>query len=105
MTDDQVDTVTATAVTPRQRVIVGLVGVYAVRTNPLRNLVLDDVDLPRRRIRIAGTVHQLTEFTHEVLTDWLTYRRHRWPGTSNPHVIVSTDSVLRTSPVTDHHLT
>ncbi len=105
MTDDQVDAVTAMAVTPMQRVIVGLVAVYAVRANPLRNLVLDDVDLSRRRIRIGGTVHQLTEFTHDVLTDWLTYRQHRWPGTLNPHVIVSTDSVFGTSPVTDHHLT
>ncbi|MEV2225008.1 hypothetical protein AB0E01_34770 [Nocardia vinacea] len=105
MTDDQVDAVTAAAVTPMQRVMVGLVSIYAARATPLRNLVLDDVDLSRRRIRIGGTVHQLTEFTHDILTDWLTYRQHRWPATPNPHVIVSTDSVLGTSPVTDHHLT
>ncbi|MEU2258464.1 hypothetical protein ABZ540_35460 [Nocardia xishanensis] len=105
MTDDQVDTVTATVVTPMQRLVVGLVAVYAARANPLRNLVLDDVDLSRRRIRIGGTIHRLTEFTHDILTDWLTYRHNRWPGTPNPHVIVSADSVLGTSPVTDHHLT
>lgn len=105
MTDNQIDAVTATAVTPMQRVVVALVAVYAVRATTLRNIVLDDVDLPRRRIRIGGTVHQLTEFTHDVLKDWLTHRQHRWPGTSNRHLIVSADSALATEPVPAHHVT
>lgn len=105
MTTGQVDAVTATAVTPLQRVVVALVAVYAVRAHALRQLVLDDLDLARRRIRIGGSVHQLTEFTHDVLTDWLTYRQQRWPGTPNPHVLVSSDSVLGNSPVEDYYLT
>ena len=105
MTAEQVDIVTTTAVTPLQRVTVALVAFYAVRAIALRHLVLDDVDLSSRRIRIDGTVHQLTEFTHAVLTDWLSYRHSRWPHTSNQHVIVTSDSVLGTGPVDDYHLT
>ncbi|MGW4772612.1 hypothetical protein ACWEO2_31840 [Nocardia sp. NPDC004278] len=98
MTDQQVDAVTATAVTPLQRVTVALVAFYAVRAVALRHLVLEDVDLPGRRIRIGGTVHQLTDFTHTVLTDWLSYWHSRWPHTSNRHAIVTRDSVLGTGP-------
>ncbi|GAA5076460.1 hypothetical protein [Nocardia iowensis] len=29
---------------------------------------------------------------------------HRWPRTSNPHLIVSRDSVLNIAPVSDYHL-
>ncbi|MGW4770025.1 hypothetical protein ACWEO2_18500 [Nocardia sp. NPDC004278] len=105
MTDDQVDTVTGTAVTPMQRLVVALVAIYAARATPLRLLTLDNIDLPRRRIRIGGTVHPLTEFAHDTLTSWLTFRQHRWPGTPNPHLIVSADSVLGTAPVTDDYLT
>ncbi|MFI5541539.1 integrase [Nocardia sp. NPDC051900] len=105
MTDRQIDAVTATAVTPLQRVVVALVAVYAARAITLRTIVLDDIDLPRRRIRIGGTVHQLTEFTHDVLEGWLTHRQQRWPGTPNRHLIVSADSVLATEPVPDYHLT
>ncbi|MFJ9371643.1 integrase [Nocardia sp. NPDC101769] len=105
MTDHQVDTVTATAVTPLQRVAVALVAVYAVRGSALRNLLLDDVDLAGSRILLAGVTHRLTEFTHAVLTDWLAYRHQRWPHTSNPHLIVSRDTALTTEAVEAYHLT
>ncbi|WP_458689812.1 hypothetical protein [Nocardia tengchongensis] len=105
MTDHQVHSVTATAVTPLQRVVVALVAVYAIRGSAMRNLLLDDVDLAGSRILLAGTTHRLTEFTHAVLTDWLAYRHQRWPHTSNPHVIVSRDTALNSEPVEAHHLT
>ncbi|MBF6208734.1 hypothetical protein [Nocardia sputi] len=105
MTTEQVDTVTATAITPLQRVIVALVAVYAARATALRHLLLDDIDLSARRIRIGATSHLLTEFTYAVVTEWLGHRHENWPHTPNRHVIVSRDSVLGTAPVSDYHLT
>lgn len=60
---------------------------------------LDDVDLPGRRITIAGHDRPLDELTHHALLDWLDYRHRRWPNTANPHLLVSTESALRHAPV------
>jgi hypothetical protein len=60
---------------------------------------LSDVDLGNRRITIAGRTRPLDELTHAALTEWLTYRRQRWPSTANPHLLISKESALRLGPV------
>jgi hypothetical protein len=67
-----------------------LAAVHAARAGAIRAAQLDDVDLGNRRLIIAGRVRPIDEFTHQVLLDWLGYRRTRWPDTAN----------LRTSPST-----
>jgi hypothetical protein len=52
-----------------------------------------------RRITIGGISRPLDELTAHALLDWLAYRRERWPGTANPHLLVSSTSALGHRPV------
>lgn len=87
------------ATTVQARVCVVLAAVHAARPGQIRALQLDDVDLAGRRITIAGNSRPLDELTTQVLLDWLSYRRERWPGTANPHLLVSIASALGHAPV------
>ena len=60
---------------------------------------LDDVDLPNRRLRIAGRTRPLDKLTHRLLLQWLDYRRRRWPNTANQHLLISAHTALRHGPV------
>ena len=65
---------------------------------------LDDIDLPSRRITLAGHRQRLGELTHHALLAWLGYRRATWPDTANRHVLVSRISALGTRPVSPDYL-
>ncbi len=54
----------------------------AARTGAIRAAQLDDVDLGNRRLNIAGRIRPIDEFTHQILLDWLDYRRTRPSATS-----------------------
>jgi hypothetical protein len=104
MTAAEIAAVKQAAVTPAQRLVVGLVGVYAARAAAVRLLTLDDVDLVRRRIRINDSTQQLPELPHRLLVEWLTHRQRLWPHTPNRHVLVSRATAAGTEPVSDHYL-
>ena len=70
----------------------------------IRELTLDDLDLPNRRITIAGHRQPLGEFTCHALLAWLGYRRATWPDTANRHVLISRISALGTGPVSPDYL-
>ena len=40
-----------------------------------------------------------------MILDWLSYRRSRWPGTANPHLIVNQQTAMETGPVSKVSLT
>jgi hypothetical protein len=67
MTDAEVLAVQQIAVTPAQRLIVALAAVHAARATAIRHLTLDDLDLPIRRITIAGHTQRLGELPHQTL--------------------------------------
>jgi hypothetical protein len=71
-----------------------LAAVHAALPGQIRALHLDDLDLAKRRIIIAGNSRPLDDLTTHALLDWLAYRRERWPGTTNPYLLVSTTSAL-----------
>lgn len=75
---------------------------HACRTGDIRNLTLDDVDMPNRRITIAGHNQRLGELTHRALITWLDHRRNRWPHTPNRHVLLTTKTALWTTPVSQN---
>ncbi|MFJ7949546.1 hypothetical protein ACIQ6K_39060 [Streptomyces sp. NPDC096354] len=83
MTDAEVLAVQRVAVTPGQRLIVALAAVHAARATAIRHLTLDDLDLPNRRIAIAGHTQRLGELPHQTLLAWLAQRRTAWPRTPN----------------------
>ena len=70
-----------------------------------RDLTLDDLDLPDRRITIAGHRQRLGELTCRALRAWLDYRRATWPRTPNRHVLISAKTALGSGPVTRSYLT
>ncbi len=87
------------ATTPQARLFVALAAVHAARHGEIRAMQLDDVDLPNRRLRIAGRTRPLDELTHRLLLQWLDYRRRRWPNTANQHLLISAHTALRHGPV------
>ena len=102
---EQLEDTAQAATTPAARVALALAAVHAGRPKAIRNLQLGDVDLGNRRLTIAGLTRPLDELTHRLLTDWLTYRRRRWPHTANPHLIINKQTASNTRPVSDNALT
>lgn len=105
LSPEQLDDTTQAATTPATRVALALAAVHAARPKAIRNLQLHDVDLGNRRLTIAGLTRPLDELTHRLLTDWLTYRRQRWPHTANPHLIINKQTASNTHPISDNALT
>jgi integrase len=75
MTEPEIRAIEQLASTPAQRVAVALAAEHAARTGVIRNLILDDLDMPNRRITLDGHNQRLGELTHRALTAWLDYRR------------------------------
>lgn len=84
-----------------QRLIVALA---AARATAIRRLTLDDLDLPNRRIIIAGHPQRLGELPHQRLLAWLAQRRITWPKTPNRHVLINAKTALGTGPVSAEYL-
>ena len=89
----------AAATTPASRLLLALAAVHAARSGAIRALRLDDTDIGNRRLVIAGRIRPLDELTHQILLDWLDYRRTRWPNTANLHLIVNQQTALESGPV------
>jgi integrase len=87
------------ATTLQARVFVVLAAVHAARPGAIRTMTLDDVDLANGRLTLAGRSRPLDDLTRRVLTEWLDYRRTRWPRTANLHLLVSRESAIKHGPV------
>ncbi|MGH8917538.1 MAG: hypothetical protein ACRD0H_04230, partial [Actinomycetes bacterium] len=105
LSPEQLDDTARAATTPAARLALALAAVHAARCEAIRNLELDNVDLGNRRLTIAGLTRPLDELTHRALTDWLSYRRRRWPHTANPHLIINKQTASNTRPVSNNALT
>ncbi|MFE7393302.1 hypothetical protein [Streptomyces sp. NPDC057582] len=104
MTDAEVLAVQQIAVTPAQRLVIALAAVHAARATAIRRLTLDDLDLPNRRITLAGHVQRLGELPHQTLLAWLDQRRTIWPKTPNRHVLINAKTALETRPVSAEYV-
>lgn len=94
----------AAATTPEHRLALVLAAVLAARPASIIALQLDDIDLGDRKITLGGQVRHLDEFAYRVISDYLDYRRSRWPGTANPHVLLSQQTASDIRPVTSYFL-
>jgi hypothetical protein len=99
MTDTEIRAIETLATGPAQRLAVALAAEHAARTNTIRALTLDDLDLPNRRITLDGHHQRLGALSYRALRVWLDHRRTTWPRTPNRHVLVNTKTVLDTGPV------
>ncbi|MFH9969842.1 hypothetical protein ACH4PR_53080 [Streptomyces mirabilis] len=70
--------------------------VLAARATAIRRLTLDDLDLPNRRITIAGHAQRFGELPQQTLLAWLAQRRITWPKTPNRHVLINAKTALGT---------
>jgi integrase len=87
------------------RLAVALAAVHAARPNAILTMRVDDVELGGRRLSIAGRVRPLDDLTRRILTEWLEYRRSRWPTTANPHLIINQRTALDDQPASKVWLT
>lgn len=83
---------------PAPRLTVALVAIHGLRVADISRLLLADTDRDRRVLTVRSTnsarlVH-LDDLTAELLDAWLRQRRGRWPGTGNPHLIISQQTAL-----------
>jgi integrase len=104
ITTEQIRAVQQAAATPAQRLAIALAAVHAARSGAIRELTLEDIDLPSRRISNGGHSQPLGELTRNALLAWLDYRRATWPDTANPHVLITRKSALDTGPVSASYL-
>jgi integrase len=96
---------TAAAITPAARLTLALAAVHAARPGVIRELHLADIDLGNRRLVITGQARPLDDLTRHLLLAWLQHRRHRWPGTANPHLIINQQTAMTTRAVSENWLT
>jgi integrase len=104
MDDAEIRAVERAISRPAQRLMVALAAVHAARWEAIRLLALDDIDLPNRRITIAGHPQRLGDLSHQALRAWLDHRRATWPHTPNRHVLVSGKTALGDEPVSRSYL-
>ena len=104
MDDTEIRAVEQAITRPAQRLIVALAAVHAARWAAIRDLTLDDLDLPSRRITIAGHDQRLGDLSHQALRAWLDHRRTTWPHTPNRHVLISKQTALGGKPVSKSYL-
>jgi DNA-binding Xre family transcriptional regulator len=82
-----------------------LAAVHAARPKAIRELHLADIDLGNRRLIISSQARPLDDLTRHLLLAWLQHRRHRWPGTANPHLIINQQTAMTTRAVSENWLT
>jgi hypothetical protein len=93
-----IDQAIATVTTPAVRVILALAAIHAARPKTIRELRLTDIDLGNRRLIIDGTTRPLDDLTRQAVTEWLDYRRTRWPNTANPNLLVTQQTAMKLCP-------
>jgi len=105
MTDAEIRGIEHCIDTPAQRLVIALAAVHAASGMTIRQLTLDDVDLPNRRINLDGVTQPLASLTHHALRAWLDYRRRTWPHTPNRHLLISRGTSHGVGPVGRNYLT
>jgi hypothetical protein len=99
MTEHEIRRIEQIAVHPDQQLIIALLAEHAPRPASIQHLTLDDVDLPNRRLTLAGHPQRLGDMTDRTLRTWLDHRRATWPHTPNRHVLISKATALGVQPV------
>jgi integrase len=85
------------------RLAIALVAIHAVPGVDLVRIQTGDLDLASGTLTIRRgfqrRVIYLDEVTAALASQWLRYRHQRWPGSRNPHLLVSQQTAADASPV------
>ena len=88
---------------PAARLAVALVAIHAVTVADLIHLQATDLDLATGTLTIRRgyrpRIIYLDEVTAALASQWLRYRHQRWSSSRNPHLLVSQQTAVDTSPV------
>jgi hypothetical protein len=88
---------------PAARLAAALVAIHAVPEADLVRIQVADLDLASATLTIRRGLQRrviyLDEVTAALVSQWLRYRHQRWPGSRNPHLLVSQQTAADTSPV------
>jgi len=88
---------------PGARLAAALVAIHAVSEADLMCLQAVDLDLASATLTIRRSLRSrvvyLDEVTAALASQWLRYRHQRWPGSRNPHLLVSQQTAADASPV------
>jgi hypothetical protein len=88
---------------PGARLAVALVAIHAVTVADLIHLQTTDLDLATGTLAIRRgyrpRIIYLDEITAALASQWLRHRHQRWPGSRNPHLLVSQQTAADVSPV------
>jgi site-specific recombinase XerD len=88
---------------PAAQLAVALVAIHAVPEADLVRIQAADLNLASAtltiRRRLQHRVIYFDEVTAALASQWLRYRHQRWPGSRNPHLLVSQQTAADTSPV------
>jgi len=86
------------ATQPPARLMLALAAMHAARPHAIRHLLLTDFDLGVGRITLSGHTRPLDPITRAVVLGYLAHRRTRWPGTANPHLLVTRSTASGRNP-------
>jgi hypothetical protein len=100
----RVSAATGAAVTPAAQLALALAAVHALRPEAIRHLALGDIDLGNRRITVSGQFRPLDDLTRTLITEWLAWRRERWPQTASPFLLINNQTAMTTRPVSENWL-
>lgn len=104
LSDEHYQQAVAAASTSLHHAALALAAVHAASAYDIQHLQLDDINFAQRHITINGIRRHLDDLTLQALVAYLRERQERWPGTSNPHLIVSQQTVFDHRPVTYYTL-
>ncbi|WP_159850007.1 site-specific integrase [Nocardia sp. CY41] len=94
---------------PREALIVAMVAIHALGIDELAGLRLVDLDRSAGTLTVARThtIHRiiLDETLIALAYDWLVYRAHRWPRTSNHHLLISDYTAKGDTPMSRYGIT
>ncbi|RVX40931.1 hypothetical protein EDD27_3378 [Nonomuraea polychroma] len=90
---------------PMAKLVVALVAIHGLGRNETTGLLLDDLDLQNgtllvRRDLARHTVY-LDDLTHTLAIAWLRERRRRWPRSTNRHLLLSQQTAVMDTPVSN----
>jgi site-specific recombinase XerC len=80
------------------RFTLALVAVHALPGYDVRHLLTEDLNLSKGRLIVRRGLRRhtiyLEEFTHRLAAEWTAVRHRRWPGSTNPYLLVSQQTAM-----------
>ena len=89
---------------PDVRLAAALAAIHGATHDQIRRIQLTDLDLAAGRITIGALARPLDPLTLQLIQAWLRRRAERWPGTANPHLLITKESAIRHGQISRVHL-